>query len=168
MRAGRSHSGFGPAPVHGRGATFVAVASSRPNSARRVATPPWVDSDRLRHSCFTCRCPRCGPDIRGRFTCAPPRQDVCLPRLARLSMSGFGKKMWSRPRRQHHAHRDPPFVSASARGLCPLAWSAEFRSALSSPPDSLVFPPGAGSTALSPHGPQARSDGQRNLRFLTT
>ena len=78
MRAGLSHRGFGPAPVrsenlrfsssrqspifdrHGRGATFVAVGSSRPNSARRVATPPWTDSNGLRHSRFNCRCPRRG------------------------------------------------------------------------------------------------------------
>ena len=120
LRAGRSYRGFGPAPVHGRGATFVAVASSCPNSARRVATPPWTDSGGPRHSRFNCRCPRCGPDIRGRFTCAPPRQDVCLPRLARLGMSGFGKKVWARPRRQHHAHRDPPFVV----GFCARALPA--------------------------------------------
>ena len=92
MRAGRSHSGFGPAPMHGRGATFVAVASSRPNSARRGATPPWTNSAHLRHSHFNCRCPRCSPGIRGRFTCAPPRQDVCLPRLAWVGMSGFKKR----------------------------------------------------------------------------
>jgi len=30
------------APVHGRGATFIVVASSRPNSARRGATPLWT------------------------------------------------------------------------------------------------------------------------------
>jgi hypothetical protein len=116
LRAGRSHRGFGPAPMHGRGATFVAVASSRPNSARRVATPPWTDSGGLRHSRFNCRCPRRGPDIRGRFTCAPPRRDICPPRLVWMVMSGLSKKIWSRNRRQHHAHREFPFVSASAHG----------------------------------------------------
>ena len=123
LRAGRSHRGFGPAPVHGRGATFVAVASFCPNSAHRVATPPWTDSGGLRHSRFNCQCPRHSPGIRGRVMCAPPRQDVCLPRLARLVMSSFVKRCGLEPvastthtENLHSCRLAPPRLACASAG----------------------------------------------------
>ena len=139
MRAGLSHRGFGPAPVrsenlrfsssrqspifdrHGRGATFVAVGSSRSNSARRVEllrrlglirtvsdTPALIVGV---HS-TTWR----GPDIRGRFTYAPPhlagtcaRRGLHMRQWAASSQKyGLETVTSNRHTRSSHSGRLPP------------------------------------------------------------
>ena len=125
LRAGRPHSGFGPAPVHGRGATLIAVASSRPNSARRV--------ELLRRLGLIRTVSDTPALIVGVHDVAWARhQGTVYLRLtstrrapAEAYTSGYGlprQKAMASNRRPRHAHRELPFVSVSSPpySLAPL------------------------------------------------